>query len=85
MDTLHLKNLLLLGEDRYLTTLILKNFPTYKTKFVRDAHAFTVAPDDYKVLLSQRKCCCIVTGAFADAHRIQGDVGSTLLSTTWSN
>lgn len=55
VDTLHLKNLLLLGEDRYLTTLILKNFPTYKTKFVRDAHAFTVAPDDYKVLLSQRK------------------------------
>ncbi|KAJ9113179.1 hypothetical protein QFC22_006018 [Naganishia vaughanmartiniae] len=55
VDTLHLKNLLLLGEDRYLTTLILKHFPTYKTKFVRDAHAYTVAPDDYKVLLSQRR------------------------------
>lgn len=61
VDTLHLKNLLLLGEDRYLTTLILKNFPTYKTKFVRDAHAFTVAPDDYKVLLSQRKSDTNVT------------------------
>lgn len=54
VDTLHMKNLLHLGEDRYLTTLILKHFPTHKTKFVRDAHAFTVAPDDWKVLLSQR-------------------------------
>lgn len=50
-----MKNLLHLGEDRYLTTLILKHFPTHKTKFVRDAHAYTVAPDDWKVLLSQRK------------------------------
>jgi hypothetical protein len=49
VDTLHLKNLLHLGEDRYLTTLVLKHFPTYKTKFVRDA------PDSAKVLLSQRR------------------------------
>lgn len=55
VDTLHMKNLLHLGEDRYLTTLILKHFPTYKTKFVRDAHAFTVAPDDWRVLMSQRE------------------------------
>ena len=55
VDTLHLKNLLHLGEDRYLTTLLLKHFPLYKTQFVRDAHAFTVAPDDWKVLLSQRR------------------------------
>jgi chitin synthase len=27
VDTLHTKNLLLLGEDRYLTTLMLKTFP----------------------------------------------------------
>ena len=27
VDTLHKKNLLLLGEDRYLTTLMLKTFP----------------------------------------------------------
>jgi len=33
----------------------LKHFPLYKTQFVRDAHAFTVAPDDWKVLLSQRR------------------------------
>jgi len=55
VDTLHMKNLLHLGEDRYLTTLLLKHFPHFKTQFVRDAHAFTVAPDDWKVLLSQRR------------------------------
>nr|ODN91163.1 chitin synthase [Cryptococcus depauperatus CBS 7841] len=55
VDTLHLKNLLHLGEDRYLTTLVLKHFVDYKTKFVRDAYAQTVAPDSIKVLLSQRR------------------------------
>lgn len=55
VDTLHLKNLLHLGEDRYLTTLVLKHFPSYKTKFVRDAFAQTIAPDSAKVLLSQRR------------------------------
>ncbi|KAG8811420.1 hypothetical protein FRC17_002459 [Serendipita sp. 399] len=55
VDTLHMKNLLHLGEDRYLTTLLLKHFPNYKTQFVRDAHAYTVAPDEWTVLLSQRR------------------------------
>nr|XP_031861862.1 uncharacterized protein CI109_002691 [Kwoniella shandongensis]KAA5528934.1 hypothetical protein CI109_002691 [Kwoniella shandongensis] len=55
VDTLHLKNLLHLGEDRYLTTLVLKHFQDYKTKFVRDAYAKTVAPDSTEVLLSQRR------------------------------
>ncbi|KAG6372225.1 chitin synthase-domain-containing protein [Boletus reticuloceps] len=55
VDTLHMKNLLYLGEDRYLTTLLLKHFPMHKTRFVRDAHAYTVAPDDWKILLSQRR------------------------------
>ncbi|KAK1215120.1 hypothetical protein PQX77_022292 [Marasmius sp. AFHP31] len=55
VDTLHMKNLLHLGEDRYLTTLLFKHFPLHKTQFVRDAHAYTVAPDDWKVLLSQRR------------------------------
>ena len=50
-----MKNLLRLGEDRYLTTLLLKRFPLFKTQFVRDAYAFTVAPDDWKILLSQRR------------------------------
>ncbi|KAH6903325.1 chitin synthase 8 [Coprinopsis sp. MPI-PUGE-AT-0042] len=55
VDTLHMKNLLHLGEDRYLTTLLLKHFPRFKTQFIRDAHAYTVAPDDWQVLLSQRR------------------------------
>nr|ANG56511.1 chitin synthase 5.1 [Ustilago esculenta] len=55
VDTLHTKNLLHLGEDRYLTTLVLKHFGKYKTIFVRDCKAWTVAPDDWKVLLSQRR------------------------------
>ncbi|GAA96153.1 glycosyltransferase family 2 protein [Mixia osmundae IAM 14324] len=55
VDTLHKKNLLSLGEDRYLTTLILKHFPNFKTKFSPDAQAMTIAPDRWEVLLSQRR------------------------------
>lgn len=55
VDTLHTKNLLHLGEDRYLTTLVLKHFGNYKTIFVRDAKAKTAAPEDWGVLLSQRR------------------------------
>ncbi|KAI7902715.1 P-loop containing nucleoside triphosphate hydrolase protein [Cokeromyces recurvatus] len=55
VNTLHQKNLLHLGEDRYLTTLILKHFPTYKTKFTADAGCLTNAPDRWSVLLSQRR------------------------------
>ncbi|PWN43013.1 hypothetical protein IE81DRAFT_346989 [Ceraceosorus guamensis] len=54
-DTLHKKNLLSLGEDRYLTTLILKHFPAYRTKFTADAHAHTSTPDRWGILLSQRR------------------------------
>jgi chitin synthase len=55
VDTLHMKNLLHLGEDRYLTTLLLKNHPKFKTKYLRTAHAWTIAPDTWKVFLSQRR------------------------------
>lgn len=55
VDTLHMKNLLHLGEDRYLTTLLLKHHPTYKTKFIFAAHAYTIAPDSWAVFLSQRR------------------------------
>ncbi|KAG0177839.1 hypothetical protein DFQ29_004285 [Apophysomyces sp. BC1021] len=55
VETLHQKNLLHLGEDRYLTTLILKHFPTHKTKFIPDAKCATNAPDQWSVLLSQRR------------------------------
>ena len=55
VDTLHQKNLLHLGEDRYLTTLMLKHFPSMKTKFTSEAKCSTVAPDRWSVLLSQRR------------------------------
>ncbi|PRT55224.1 Chitin synthase 8 [Wickerhamiella sorbophila] len=53
--TLHTKNLLHLGEDRYLTTLLLKYNPQYSTKFLRHAQAWTIAPDTWSVFLSQRR------------------------------
>jgi chitin synthase len=55
VDTLHRKNLLLLGEDRYLTTLMLRTFPNRKMMFVPQAVCKTVVPDSFKVLLSQRR------------------------------
>ncbi|EDN99258.1 hypothetical protein SS1G_14118 [Sclerotinia sclerotiorum 1980 UF-70] len=55
VDTLHMKNLLHLGEDRYLTTLLMKHHSKYKTKYIRTAHAWTIAPDTWTVFLSQRR------------------------------
>ncbi|CAJ0552629.1 Ff.00g007070.m01.CDS01 [Fusarium sp. VM40] len=55
VDTLHLKNLLSLGEDRYLTTLMIKHFPRMWLKFLPEAQCQTVAPESWKVLLLQRR------------------------------
>ena len=55
VDTLHLKNLLHLGEDRYLTTLLLKFHAKYKTKYIFRAHAWTIAPDNTSIFMSQRR------------------------------
>ncbi|WVN90382.1 uncharacterized protein L203_105618 [Cryptococcus depauperatus CBS 7841] len=55
VDTLHKKNLLLLGEDRYLSTLMLKTFPKRKMMFCPQAVCKTVVPDTFRVLLSQRR------------------------------
>ncbi|KAL3490174.1 chitin synthase D [Aspergillus germanicus] len=55
VDTLHKKNLLLLGEDRYLSTLMLRTFPKRKQIFVPQAVCKTVVPDKFMVLLSQRR------------------------------
>ncbi|KAK0658415.1 Chitin synthase 6 [Lasiodiplodia hormozganensis] len=55
VDTLHKKNLLSLGEDRYLTTIMTKHFPSMSFKFVPDAYAQTAAPETFSVLLSQRR------------------------------
>src|SRR3569833_3398676 len=55
VDTLHKKNLLSLGEDRFLTTLMTKYFPYMSYKFIPDAYCQTAAPDTWSVLLSQRR------------------------------
>ncbi|KAI7677110.1 hypothetical protein KC353_g22709, partial [Hortaea werneckii] len=55
VDTLHMKNLLHLGEDRFLTTLLLKHHSKFKTKYIMRAHAWTIAPDSWAVFMSQRR------------------------------
>jgi chitin synthase len=55
VNTLHLKNLLHLGEDRYLTTLMMKHFPSMKLIFTSDAKCITYCPDSWSVILSQRR------------------------------
>ena len=55
VDTLHKKNLFHLGEDRYLTTLLLKNFPNNKMKFISEAKCKTNVPNTLTALFSQRR------------------------------
>lgn len=55
VNTLHKKNLLLLGEDRFLSTLMLRTFPKRKQIFVPKAVCKTIVPTEFKVLLSQRR------------------------------
>ncbi|KAI9248939.1 chitin synthase [Helicostylum pulchrum] len=55
VTTLHEKNLLLLGEDRFLSTLMLRTFPKRQMMFVPQAKCRTVVPDEFSVLLSQRR------------------------------
>ncbi|CAG8508812.1 9339_t:CDS:2 [Dentiscutata heterogama] len=55
VDTLHQKNLFLLGEDRYLTTLTLRAFPNLKTMYCSGAVCKTIVPNSFSVLVSQRR------------------------------
>jgi len=55
VTTLHQKNLLLLGEDRFLTTCLLRTFPNRKMMFLPQAKCRTIVPDTFPVLLSQRR------------------------------
>ncbi|KAI0051256.1 glycosyltransferase family 2 protein [Auriscalpium vulgare] len=55
VTTLHQKNLLLLGEDRFLTTCLIRTFPNRKMMFLPQARCRTVVPDTFSVLLSQRR------------------------------
>jgi len=53
--TLHDKNLYHLGEDRMLTTLLLKYFPDRTLTFIPEAACWTIVPHTMKILLSQRR------------------------------
>jgi len=55
VTTLHQKNLLLLGEDRFLTTIMFRTFPNRKMIFLPQARCRTIVPDTFSVLLSQRR------------------------------
>lgn len=55
VNTLHAKNLLLLGEDRFLSTLMLRVFPRRQMIFVPQAKCRTIVPNSFGVLLSQRR------------------------------
>lgn len=55
VTTLHQKNLLLLGEDRFLTTLMIRTFPARKMMFCPQAKCRTLVPDEFGVLVSQRR------------------------------
>eukprot|EP00842_Homolaphlyctis_polyrhiza_P006485 jgi/Hompol1/6838/HPOL_003547-RA len=54
-ETLHSRNLLHLGEDRYLTTLLMKHFPRMRTTFTSTALCHTIAPDRWQIFQSQRR------------------------------
>ena len=55
VKTLHEKNLYHLGEDRMLTTLLLRYFPDMKLSFVPEAFCYTIVPHTFSILLSQRR------------------------------
>ncbi len=55
VHTLHTKNLLLLGEDRFLSTLMIRTFPGRDMSFCPQAECHTIVPTSFRVLLSQRR------------------------------
>ena len=55
IESLHEKNLYLLGEDRMLTTLLLKYHSNMKLSFAPTAICWTIVPHTFWVLLSQRR------------------------------
>ena len=53
--TLHEHNLLTIGEDRYLSTLVLRFLPKMKTRYFSRATCSTMVPETLSVLLDQRR------------------------------
>jgi chitin synthase len=55
VNSLHTRNLLQLGEDRFFTTLLLRYFPNKKIKFFHEAVCTTCVPNTWSSLISQRR------------------------------
>jgi chitin synthase len=55
VNSLHTRNLLQLGEDRFFTTLLLRYFPDKTIKFIHEARCTTVVPNTWSDLISQRR------------------------------
>jgi chitin synthase len=53
--SLHDQNLFHLGEDRMLTTLLLKHFPSMRLSFVPEALCWTIVPHAFSIMLGQRR------------------------------
>lgn len=53
--TVHQKNLLDLGEDRYLTTLLIKFFPNARLEYSPEAWCLTHVPETFRAFLNQRR------------------------------
>ena len=76
VDTLHKKKLFSLGEDRFLATLLMKHFPTFKTKFCPHATAHTMTPGIM--------ACVVLTAAPMDQfNRSQSVWTSDIARTIW--
>lgn len=56
--SLYEKNLVELGEDRYLTVLIIQEHPDAELKYLSTAVCETNAPESWKVLVDQRRRWC---------------------------
>lgn len=53
-DTLHMRNVLLLGEEQYLSIVLLKSHPRHRLGFEPDAIGYATVPNTYKNLQAQQ-------------------------------
>ena len=54
-DNIYTANISKLGEDRFLTNLLLKFYPKFDAKYIKNAICYTDAPNDIKTFLCQRR------------------------------
>lgn len=54
-ETLYDKNLLDIGEDRYLTSLMIQEYPSNDISYISEAKCYTNVPESNKILLDQRR------------------------------